>query len=119
MGRGADPLNYLLGNRSPLHEMKPPPKYSPVWAVSTVFTVLLFTAGLLTTRADPPGLRLTMMRAVGVLLGVWMLGQFRVKRSVTVLAWEVKGLNAIALAGLGAVLGGAAAYCLLTTIPRQ
>ncbi len=59
------------------------------------------------------------MRAVGVLLGVWILGQLLVKRSVTVWAWEVKGLVAVVLAGLGALLGGVAAYSLLTTIPRQ
>ena len=81
--------------------------------------VMLFTAGLLATRADPPGVRLITMRAVGALLGVWVLGQLFVKGSVTVWAWEVKGPVAVALAVLGALLGGVAVYCLFTTIPHK
>ena len=97
--------------------MKPPRKYSPVFAIGSAFTFLLFTAGLLVTRADPPGLRLTTLRLVGALFGVWVLGQFILRRSVT--SWEVKGSFAVVLAGLAALLGGVAVYCLMTSISRQ
>lgn len=99
--------------------MKPPRQHSPVYTIGAAVTLLLFTAGLLATRADPPGLRLTAFRTLGVLLGVWTLGQLFVKRSVTVWAWDVSGPVAVSLAGLGALLGGVAAYCLLTTIPHH
>src|SRR5881409_217877 len=97
--------------------MKPSRKFSPVFATGSAFTFLLFTAGLLVTRADPPSLRLTTLRLVGVLGGVWLVGQFLLKRSVT--SWDVKGSFAAVLAGLGAVLSGVAAYCLVASISRQ
>jgi hypothetical protein len=106
-----------LGNTLPLAKMKPPRKYSPLFAIGSAFTFLLFTAGLLITRADPPGLRLTTLRSVGLLCGVWVLGQFFLKRSVT--SWEMKGSFAVVLAVLAALLGGVAGYCLMTSISHQ
>ena len=107
----------MLGNTVPLAKMKPPRKYSLVFAIGSAFTFLLFTAELFASRADPPTLRLTTLRSAGVLLGVWLLGQFILKRSVT--SWEVKGSFAVVLAGLGTLLAGVAAYCLVASISRQ
>src|SRR5436190_17982754 len=96
--------------------MKPPRKYSPVFATGSAFTFLLFTAGLLVTRADPPSLRLTALRTAGLLFGVWLLLQFFSKRSVT--SWDVTGNFAVVLAAVGALLALVSAYCLVTSISR-
>jgi hypothetical protein len=91
------------------------PRYSPVWAVSLTVSLLLLIAGLVVTFGDRTP-RLTVMRVVGLLLGVWVIGQLVIKGSVCVLAWEVKGPVAFFLAGLGVLLGGVSAYALVTSL---
>jgi len=96
------------------------PKYSPVWAVSLVVSLLLLIAGLVVASDDQssPGMHLTGMRIIGFLLGVWIVGQLFFKGSVCVVAWEVKGPIAFVLAGLGALLGVVSAYGLFMSVFR-
>ncbi len=79
--------------------------------------LLVFIAGLVVTFGDRTP-RLTVMRVIGLSLGVWIIGQFVIKGSVCVWAWEVKGPVAGFLAGLGVLLGGLSAYALVTSLLR-
>ena len=88
------------------------PKYSPVFAVHLGLMLLLLIVGIVVTFGDRTP-RLIVMRVVGLLLGVWIIGQLVIKGSVCVWAWEVKGPTAVFLVGLGAVLGVLSAYCLV------
>ena len=77
--------------------------------------LLLLIAGLALTAAEQ-GLRLTVMRVIGLLLGMWIILQLLGKGSVCVWGWEVKGPGAAVLAGFGALLGAVSAYCLVRSL---
>jgi hypothetical protein len=80
--------------------------------------LLLLAGGLVASLGEKGTLRLTILRVAGMLLGAWIPWHLFSKRSVCVWAWEVKGVFALLLACLGALLCVISGYSLLLNTAR-